>query len=180
MALLRSKYTLQVGELAPDFTLLGVDGKQHSLHDADGPVLIIFMCNHCPYVIPKFSRIKEIAETYKEELTVIGINSNNNDAFEADNFDNSVKTADAEGFNFRYLFDASQDVARAYDAQCTPDPFLLDKDHKIFYHGRLDDNVSTSDGCSVKEMEDVIEKMLAGEKSPEPRPSQGCSIKWNN
>jgi len=180
MALLQSKYTLQVGEKVPDFTLMGVDGKQHTLHKMDGPVLIIFMCNHCPYVIPKFERIKEIASEYREALTVIGINSNNNEAFEADNFENSVKTAEEEGFNFRYLFDASQDVARAYDAQCTPDPFLIDKDHNLYYHGRLDDNISTSEGCNEKEMEAAIEKMLAGEESPEPRPSQGCSIKWND
>ena len=154
---MQSNYSvMKKGFVAPDFTLKGIDDKEHNLNSLKGSnfTLIVFMCNHCPYVIPRLDELNKLNEI--EGLNVIGINSNDSEKYPDDSFENMKKMP----VNFAYLRDKSQDIAKSYGAVCTPDPFLFDKDLKLIYHGRIDD----------------IEKALSS--SIEEIPSQGCSIKW--
>ena len=183
MALLQSEAKkLKTGEPAPDFSLPGVDGKMHSLPDYRGAkaLLVVFMCNHCPYVQAKFSRLNEIYAKYSRlGLGMAGINCNDAAAYPDDSFGNMKKVAAQQGFGFDYLHDEAQEVAREYGAVCTPDPFLFDSSFRLAYHGRLDDALSPEKQPTKFEMEKAIDSVLAGRK---PQPdflfSQGCSIKW--
>ncbi|MFH1591253.1 MAG: thioredoxin family protein [archaeon] len=179
MVLLESNNELQPGDKAPDFSLPGIDDKTHSLFDFAGkPALIIFMCNHCPYVIDKFETINGLAKRFPD-IAVIGINPNDAHMFPEDSFENMKRIADEEGFVFTYLFDENQEVAEAYGAVCTPDPFLFDKDGKLFFHGRLNDSMSPGDTVSEETMADAIGALLVGKEiAAESKPSRGCSIKW--
>jgi peroxiredoxin len=155
MVLMQSNYSvLKKNDFAIDFSLKGTDDKIHSLNEIKGSnfTLIVFMCNHCPYVIPKLDELNKL----NEKITVIGINPNDSEKYPADSFENMKKLP----VNFIYLRDKTQEIAKAYGAVCTPDPFLFDKDLKLIYHGRIDD----------------IEKALSSDIKEVP--SQGCSIKW--
>ena len=179
MVLLHSEQKLNIGNSAPDFTLKDINGNHVSLSNFDKPILIIFMCNHCPYVQSKFQRIIDIQNKYKDEIVVIGINSNSNPDCPEDSFDNMKKYSKEYDFNFLYLFDKTQEVSKKYGAVCTPDPFLFDSEKKLYYHGRFDDALSPEQTPKEFDMEDAIDKMLKGEEpSKELKPSMGCSIKW--
>ena len=142
MVLLGSEYVkLKTGDVAPDFSLIGVDGAFHSLQDIKGKraTLIVFMCNHCPYVIPKMNEIKRIAHDFKEKgVVVIGINSNESENYPEDSYEKMQEYFDEWGIDFYYVHDESQEVASEYGAVCTPDPFLFDKDLKLIFHSRID------------------------------------------
>lgn len=184
MTLTASSYMkLNKGSAAPDFSLMGTDGKKHNLEEFKGKtaLLIIFMCNHCPYVQPKMDYFVELQKKYKQVgLQVVGINSNDTSKYPEDSYDRMKSWASEKSFNFPYLYDDSQKVAKSYGAECTPDPFLFDKDFKLSYHGRFDDahGKSHKEG-KTSEMEDAIKEILAGkEVSVETLPSMGCNIKW--
>ena len=152
---MQSQYdVLKKGSLAPDFNLLGTDNKKHSLNSLKGKkfTLIVFMCNHCPYVIPRLDELNKL----NEKINVIGINPNDPEKYIEDSFENMKKLR----VKFPYLIDETQEIAKKYGAVCTPDPFLFDENLKLIYHGRIED----------------IEKALTS--SIEEIPSQGCSIKW--
>ncbi len=181
MVLLASEYKiLKKGQTAPYFTLPATDGKTYSLSHFKSvkAILIIFMCNHCPYVIPKIKEIKRIAADYQEQgLVVIGINANEDANYPEDSFENMQKYAQKWDLPFLYLRDESQHVAKTYGAVCTPDPFLFDKNFKLIYHGRIDDTHGKEAG--VHELHEVIgEFMNTGTISRKEKPSMGCSIKW--
>ena len=180
MALTKSQNKIQLGDKAPDFTLLGIDGKNHSLKDFQGrPVLIIFMCNHCPYVKAKINDIKNIQERFNGKLQIIGINSNDPDYDKEDSFENMKVYAKKGNYNFIYLFDETQNTARKYGASCTPDPFLFNKSHELVYHGRINDSMEPNQKAKAEDMKKAIELTLAGKKIDfEIFPSIGCSIKW--
>jgi len=182
MALMASEETLQLGDKAPDFKLKGIDGKTYNLGsfmDAKA-LLVIFMCNHCPYLTFKIEEIKRLQAKYKSKgLVIVGINSNDSVNYPDDSFENMVKTAKEKSFNFYYLHDESQQIAKAYGAVCTPDPFLFDSKMKLAYHGRLDDALNPDAVAAKKEMDEIIAAFLEGKKMDFTfRPSQGCSIKW--
>ena len=185
MALMESNQTgqkLKVGDSAPQFYLKGIDGKTCSLDNYRGKkaLLVVFMCNHCPYARAKFAAMKALSEDYGSSgVDVVGINSNNNPEFPDDSFDNMVKTAKEEEFNFDYLFDETQQTAKDYGAVCTPDPFLFDGSLKLFYHGRFDDAMDPESQPKTHEMADAINALLEGKMPKHPfLPSRGCSIKW--
>ncbi len=183
MALLKSEAKkLKTGSLAPDFSLIGTDGKMHSLSDYKGAkaLLIVFMCNHCPYVKAKFSRLNKINEKYsKLGVKMAGINPNDAENYPEDSFEAMKELAKDQGFKFDYLHDESQQTARKYGAVCTPDPFLFDSDFKLAYHGRLDDALSPEVKPTQFDMEGAIDSLLKGQKpAPDFSHSQGCSIKW--
>ncbi|MEW6722817.1 MAG: thioredoxin family protein [Candidatus Micrarchaeota archaeon] len=183
MTLTASSYkVLGRGSKAPDFRLKGTDGKEHSLSEFRGrPLLVIFMCNHCPYVQPKMDYFAELQKKYGPEgLVVVGINSNDTEKYPEDGFERMGEYAKRYSFNFPYLIDETQQVAKAYGAECTPDPFLFDSSHSLAYHGRFDDAHGRphSDG-KTSEMEDAIVQVLAGkEVTVQSLPSMGCNIKW--
>ncbi len=184
MTLTYSSYkVLARGSRAPDFRLKATDGKTYSLADFKGKkaLLLIFMCNHCPYVVPKMDYFVELQGGYSGEgLQVVAINSNDAVNYPEDSFDRMKDYVLKYGFNFPYLFDERQEVAKAYGAECTPDPFLFDSDLKMAYHGRFDDahGKSHAEG-KTSEMEDAIRQLLAGQQvTVESLPSFGCNIKW--
>ncbi len=181
MVLLESQIKLKTGDQAPDFDLIGIDDKNHSLNDYkdyDG-LLVLFTCNHCPYVKAKVEAIKEIHEKFKDKVALVGINSNDPTNYPDDNFENMKKTAQEKGIKFDYLVDDTQEIAKKYGATCTPDPFLFDKERKLVFHGRIDNAMTPEDTATEKTMINNIEKLLAGEKIEKDfDPSIGCSIKW--
>ena len=181
MVLLESQVKLKAGDSAPDFELLGIDDKKHKLSDYSERqgTLIIFMCNHCPYVKAKFEAINELYEKFGEKIAIIGINSNDSTDYPEDNFENMKKTAEEKGLKFEYLVDDTQQVAKKYGAMCTPDPYLFNKEGKLVFHGRIDNAMKPDDTATEKTMITNIEKMLSNEKIEKDfDPSIGCSIKW--
>ncbi|MFW5949999.1 MAG: thioredoxin family protein [archaeon] len=174
------------GDAAPSFELPGTDGETHSLADFDDQqaVLVVFTCNHCPYAQAKFDALNELAADY-DDVAVVGINSNDAEAYPDDSFERMVELVESGTIQYdAYLRDESQDVARAYGAVCTPDPFLLENDGGAFrlaYHGRIDDAMSPEKEPTTFEMRDIIDDLLAGaEVTEEFRPSRGCNIKWKD
>ena len=181
MVLLESKVSLQTGDMAPDFELLGIDDKQHSLtnyKDYKG-LLVIFICNHCRYVKAKIDAIKEIHEKFKDRIALVGINSNDSMEYPDDSFENMKIIAQEKEIKFDYLVDGDQEIAKKYGAVCTPDPFLFDSERKLVFHGRIDNAMKPEDTATEKTMIDNIQKFLDGEKIEKDfDPSIGCSIKW--
>jgi peroxiredoxin len=181
MVLLESQVKLKTGDNAPDFDLLGIDDKNHQLSNYTQyqGMLIIFMCNHCPYVKAKFESFNELYEKFGEKIAIIGINSNDSREYPEDSFENMKKTAEEKGLKFDYLVDETQQIAKKYGAMCTPDPFLFNKEGKLVFHGRIDNAMKPGDTASEKTMIINIEKMLSNEKIEKDfDPSIGCSIKW--
>lgn len=177
-----SPQVLKTGSRAPDFKLKGVDGMIHSLGDYKSKAtLVVFICNHCPYVKARINDIVTLQGRFvPSELQVIGINSNDPN-YSDEGFDNMIIFANQYKLNFPYLFDESQDTARAYGAVCTPDPFLLDTDRKLIFHGRINDALEPEANPKVQVMENNVRKLLRGENIDKDfDPSIGCSIKWKN
>lgn len=171
------------GWKAPSFTLPGVDGKTYSLQGLRGPkgTLVMFICNHCPYVKAVIDRI--VRDT--NELKALGVNSvaiSANDVvhYPEDSFDNMKRFAASHHFGFPYLYDESQEVARAYDAACTPDFFGFNADLELQYRGRLDESRKEAAPASVRrDLFEAMKQVAATGMGPrEQTPSIGCSIKW--
>ena len=155
--------------------------KNHKLADYTNQqgILIIFMCNHCPYVKAKTDALNELYEKFGSKVAIIGINSNDSTDYPEDSFENMKKTAEEKNFKFDYLVDDTQEIAKKYGAMCTPDPFLFDSEKKLVFHGKLDNAMKPDAEATEKTMINNIEKLLAGEKIEKDfDPSIGCSIKW--
>ena len=171
------------GWKAPSFTLPGVDGKTYSLDELRGPngTLVMFICNHCPYVKAVIERIvRDVDELRPLGVNAVAISSNDVAHYPEDSFDNMKRFAAAHKFGFPYLFDESQEVARAYDAVCTPDFFGFNADLELQYRGRLD--ASRKEAAPPGVRRDLFEAMKqiaeTGRGPREQIPSIGCSIKW--
>jgi len=181
MALMHSK-GMPVGTSAPPFSLPGVDGKTWSLDSfADAELLVVvFTCNHCPYAIASEDRLLEIQADYADKgVQLVAINPNDAVNYPADSFDKMVERAAQKAFTFPYLHDESQAVARAYDAVCTPDIFVFDRDRKLVYNGRIDDNWQEPAQVTRRDLRAVLDAALEGRPVDfEHVPSMGCSIKW--
>lgn len=164
---------------AQDFSLPAIDGKTYSLADfAKQKVLVvIFMCNHCPYVKAVLSRLNTLAKEFeKKGVGFVGINANDSTDYPEDSFEAMQEIEIA----FPYLHDESQEVAKAYKAVCTPDIFVYDADRKLAYHGRIDDNWKDELAVKQQDLKNALDKILAGKSIPKENqiPSMGCSIKW--
>lgn len=178
---------LESGDSAPEFELPEGDGKIYTLDsfsDQDA-LLVVFMCNHCPYVQAKFETMNGIAADY-DEVAVVGINPNDAEAHPEDSFDTMIEYVQDGTIDISaYLRDENQAVAKSYGAVCTPDPFLFrnDDEFRLAYHGRFDDAMNPDDEPTREpgfEMREAIDAVLDGEQPEETfRPSRGCSIKWN-
>ncbi len=182
MVLTKSLGKLKAGDKAPDFCLKGIDGKIYSLSDFKDSkcLLVIFMCNHCPYVKARIETIKNLQSKYKDKgLVVIGINSNDASDYPEDSFNGMIKTSNEKKFNFIYLHDETQGAAKAYGASCTPDPFLFDAGQKLVYHGRFDNALEPGQKAAEFDMDEAIAAVLSGKKPKHDfLYSIGCSIKW--
>ncbi len=168
---------------APDFTLPGTDGRSYGLSDIRGAkgTLVMFICNHCPYVLAVLDRIIRDARGLQGMgIGVAAICSNDARAYPADSFDNMKRMAEKHGFPFPYLHDADQSVARAYDAACTPDFFGFNGDLGLQYRGRLDASRAQAGPANLRR--DLFEAMKqvaeTGQGPCDQVPSVGCSIKW--
>lgn len=187
MVEMESALMLDRGDRAPAFELPGVDGETHTLEDyADyEALLVVFTCNHCPYAKAKHPALNAIAAD-SDDVAVVGINPNDADEYPDDSFDRMKEEVEDGIVDYdAYLRDETQEVAAAYGAVCTPDPFLFAREDGAFvlaYHGRLDDALNPDDdpsGAPGFEMREAIDDVLAGREVSLPdRPSRGCSIKW--
>jgi peroxiredoxin len=174
---------LSLGTKAPDFSLLDpVTGKQRSLSDFNAPATVVmFLCNHCPFVIHVRDELTRLARDYAAQgVAFIAINSNDLEKYPQDGPEPMAALVREMGWTFPFLFDATQDVAKAYHAACTPDFFVFDRDKRLAYRGQLDDS-RPSNGKPVtgSDLRAAIDDVLAGRPAPaEQRPSIGCNIKW--
>jgi peroxiredoxin len=188
MALLESDSDLDAGDPAPAFELPGTDGETYTIADfaTSRALLVVFTCNHCPYAQAKFDRLNRIATDY-EAVSVVGINPNDAEEYPDDSMDRMRELVDDGTIRYdAYLRDESQQVARAYGAVCTPDPFLFHNegtadapDFRLVYHGRLDDALDPDADADRVQIREAIDVVLAGEPVEiDWQPSRGCSIKW--
>ena len=181
MALLHSSM-VPLGTSVIDFKLPGVDGKEYSLKSfASYKVLvIIFMCNHCPYVKAVIQRLIDLQqEVLAQGVRLVGINCNDAINYPDDSFESMHSVSKGWKMNFPYLFDESQEVAKKYDAVCTPDIYVYGPRRKLLYRGRIDDNWDNPDKVSRRDLKQAIDSILSGENiSIKQIPSMGCSIKW--
>jgi len=175
---------LKLGEKAPmaNVKMKNVDGKEVSIADVAGKngTLVIFSCNHCPFVKAWETRVAEIGNgALKEGIGVIQINSNDPTVQPPDGYDEMQKRAKDRGFRFPYVVDANSDVARAFGATRTPECFLFDKDGKLVYWGAIDDNHKDAKSVDKHYLQDAINAMLAGKPIPVAETKAvGCTIKW--
>jgi peroxiredoxin len=170
------------GWKARDFALNGVDGKTWSLADVRGKngTLVVFICNHCPYVKAAIGRIVAEAKALAEiGIGTIAIMPNDTRAYPEDSFDNMRRFAREHGFTFPYVIDETQDTARVYDAQCTPDFFGFNATDELQYRGRLDAARTTPVPGARRDLYEAMRQVAATGRGPaEQMPSMGCSIKW--
>ncbi len=181
MALLKSE-NIELGTAAPDFSLKSVDGKKYGLDSfKDAKALVVmFICNHCPYVQAVEDRILELNRDYQSKgVQLVGICSNDPTDYPDDRPEKLHQRWKEKQYGFPYLIDETQQVAKDYGAVCTPDLYVFDKNLRLAYHGRIDDNWQDDSKVAKREMREALDRLLAGQP-PDPRqnPSMGCSIKW--
>jgi peroxiredoxin len=176
-------FMLELGQQGPDFTLPGVDGATHALaallqrHQA---VVVIFSCNHCPYVRAWEDRMIAIQNEYGAKgVQIVAINANDAVKYPDDSFEAMQQRAAAEGFNFLYLHDESQEIAQAYGATRTPHVFVLDGDGVLRYRGAIDDNHENPDAIRHPYLRQALDAVLAGDAVQVGTTQEvGCTIKW--
>lgn len=191
MALTQSTM-MALGSKAPPFSLLSTDGNVVSLADFSGAkaLVVLFICNHCPYVIHIAPALARMAKEYQEKgVAFVAINSNDTDAYPADSFANMKLEKEKRGYSFPYLFDETQKVAQSYGAACTPDIYVFDHAQNLVYRGEFDDSRpnrissgnydSSVNPATAASLRKALDLLLSGEKIPEEQyPSMGCNIKW--
>jgi peroxiredoxin len=174
--------TGQLGFRAPPFDLPGVDGRNHTLESVRGTngVLVMFICNHCPYVKAVMDKIvRDARDLAAHDIGSIAIMTNDPAEYPEDSFDNMKTVAARHGFTFPYVVDEMQDIGRAYGAVCTPDFFGFDSRLELAYRGRLDASGRSPDPNAARELYDAMLQVARTGKGPAKQtPSVGCSIKW--
>ena len=172
------------GWKAPDFVLNDPSGQSFRMSDHLGEkgLLVAFICNHCPYVKAIADRLAaDMATLMAEGVNVLAVMSNDYRAVPADAPTRMQAFAAQHGFTFPYLVDESQQVARRFDAVCTPDIYVYDEQRRLAYHGRIDDSWKDEDLVTQRELEAALQSLIEGRKPlPEQHPSMGCSIKWRD
>ena len=184
MTLLES-LNLPMGTGVSDFSLPGCDGKKYSLSSFKNSkvLVVVFMCNHCPYVQAVWKRLVDLQTKYVDRgAQFVGINPNKNPEYAEETLEKMAEYSRKYNMNFPYLMDESQEVAKEYKAQCTPDIYVYDAERKLVYHGRIDDNRRDETKIIKRELDEAIATILKGEKpsGEQQYPSMGCSIKWRN
>jgi peroxiredoxin len=173
--------TIALGTEAPRFELPGVDGRDHSLDDyADADLLVLIQsCNHCPYVQAWEGRMIDLQREFGDRsVRIVAVNSNDAGSHPEDSFDEMRARAEREGFNFDYLYDEPQAIARGLGAERTPEVFVFDRERRLRYHGAIDDS-RDENAVSQRYLRDAIETLLAGhEPDLTETPPVGCTVKW--
>ena len=173
---------VKLGTRMPEFELPDVDGATYKSSDYEGtPLLVAFICNHCPFVKHVADVFAEKAREYRAQgVEVVAVSSNDVEAYPQDDVTHMKAFAAEHGFSFPYLYDETQDVARRYQAACTPDFFLFDADHNLVYRGQFDDSRPSNDvPVSGADLSEAVARVARGETVPsDQKPSVGCNIKW--
>ena len=181
MALLHSE-KISLGSPANDFKLASVDGKKYSLHEFSSSqvLVILFICNHCPYVQAIEDRMITLHRFFQtQSVQFVGICSNDSTDYPDDSPASLLKRWKEKQYGFPYLIDETQQVAKDYGAVCTPDIYVYDRERKLAYHGRLDDNWKDAGQVKTQDLKEAIQKLLIGQKPHANQiSSMGCSIKW--
>jgi peroxiredoxin len=183
MALMYSN-GMPVGTKIPEFSLPATDGRVYSVESFDDAELlvVVFTCNHCPYAIASEDRLIALQREFGPRgVRFVLINPNDAVGYPEDSFEKMVERAREKDFPFPYLHDETQDVARRFDAACTPDVFVFDRDRRLRYNGRIDDNWQQPEEVTSRDLHTALEDLLAGRSiSIDVVPSMGCSIKWKH
>ncbi|MBD3303402.1 MAG: redoxin domain-containing protein [Candidatus Eisenbacteria bacterium] len=174
---------LPIGTTAPDFTLPDTEGREVSLSQFEGApaYLVMFICNHCPFVIHVKRELAELCREYQERgVAVVAINANDANKYPDDSPERMKADKEALGYTFPYLYDETQEIAKAYRAACTPDFYVFDKSRKLVYRGQMDDSRPGSDTpVTGRDLRKALDAALANESAPDQqKPSMGCNIKW--
>ncbi len=170
-----------LGSACPDFRLRAVDGRTYTRDDfGAAPVLVVmFICNHCPYVQAVEDRLIALAREYRDKVQFVGVCSNDAASYPDDAYDKLAERWRNKAYGFPYLHDEAQSVARAFGAVCTPDVFVFDEKRRLAYRGRIDDSWKDPAKVTRRDLADALNALLAGQApAAEQRPSLGCSIKW--
>lgn len=172
----------QTGWVGPDFTLPSAKGDDYHFytHHPKKGLVVFFTCNHCPYAIAAWPLLIDLYHKYnKKGFEFIAINSNDEKAYPDDSFEEMKNKAGEWSIPFPYLRDESQEIAKKYQAQCTPDVYVFDSQKKLFYRGRVNDNWKEPEKATRNDLDESLKRILIGDKPPvEQFPSMGCSIKW--
>ena len=174
---------LELGTIMPDFKLINTVNNQEFNSDSLSPnkaTVVMFICNHCPYVIHCLDQIIDISNHYLGDVEFVAISSNDVENYPDDAPDKMQDLAQKMGFNFPYLYDETQEIAKKFDAQCTPEFYLFNHNNILSYRGRIDDS-SPGNGVKStgKDLRDAIDDLLANKNpSKQQHPSMGCNIKW--
>ncbi|OIR22477.1 MAG: alkyl hydroperoxide reductase [Marine Group III euryarchaeote CG-Epi5] len=173
---------VSLGSKAPYFSLPDTDGNNLSIENFSKEILVvIFTCNHCPYAKAVEDRLIKLANKYNSKVDFVLISSNDTENYPEDSPEKMAELAESKSYPFPYLFDETQEIAKAYSAVCTPDIFLYNNDRELEYRGRLDDNWKEPEKVSREELKMAIEIVLKGEEIDFTQiPSMGCNIKWKN
>lgn len=181
MALLESRPP-EIGSSMPDFKLESVEGKTYSASDfsENNGLVVMFLCGHCPYVLAVEDRILDLARRYQEKgIGFVAICSNDPAQNEKDKPEALLERVKQKDYPFPYLIDDTQEIARKFDAVCTPDIFVYDQNRNLYYHGRIDDSPKDPSAATSHDLRNALEKLIKNEAPPsEQVPSMGCSIKW--
>ena len=181
MTRVESGTQMKKGDTATDFTLPATIGRMYSLRECANKkegILVLFMCNHCPYVKARIGEVTELHKEFDEKIAFVGINSSDPE-YPGEGMEKMKAFALERGITFPYLLDKDGSIAKAYGATCTPDPFLFDKDLKLVFHGRITDALEPQDTSQEYTMQDNIQRLLSDEPiEPWFNPSLGCSIKF--
>ncbi|MBI5415535.1 MAG: thioredoxin family protein [Candidatus Omnitrophica bacterium] len=181
MVLLES-ITIPLGTKMPSFKLRDPHGKTYASEKlyGDRGLLVVFTCNHCPYAIAVWPRVIRLASYAKNmKISTVAINPNINPDYPDDAPPKMVEKIKELGITFPYLVDETQETARAFKAQCTPDIYLFDRNHALVYHGRIDDNWQDESKVTREELKEALNNMATGQPiARDQKPSMGCSIKW--
>ena len=176
-------FTLQIGDSAPDFTLPATDGKTYSLSDLSGAdtLVVFFTCNHCPFVTGSDEVTRKTADRFGSQgVAFVGINSNSKETYAEDSFDHMVERMATHTFPWHYLYDESQDIARAYGALRTPHFYVFDKARKLVYTGRGVDAPRDASQITVNDLDRALEEHLGGQPISQPVTNPiGCNVKWS-
>ena len=179
-----SKYRLHAGDPAPDFALPGVDGRTYRLADfaKDRFLLVVFWCNHCPYVQAWEGRMVEIGKRYLPHgVAIVLINSNDARAYPEDGLESMARRSREKGYPFPYLVDESQDVAHAYGALVTPHPFQFDAQRRLLFQGKIDNDHQHAERVTEHYLARALDQALGGKPvHPDELPVQGCTVKWRS
>ena len=172
---------LELGTQAPDFALPDADGNIHSIADGANAYLVMFICNHCPYVVHVQQELARLGRDYADKsVAIFAINSNDPETYPSDNADSMKRVASEQGYTFPYLIDTDQSVARVYRAACTPDIYLFDAERRLVYRGQLDGSrPSNNIPVDGRDIRAALDAVLAGHAVDQDQiASIGCSIKW--